>query len=471
MKILFFCIILFFLNTIKAQVFNFSEPIDASKNLQQKIIGKFSNYVLLYAQQRNKNVIYSFNDSLQYIKTTEIDFIKNNANPLLIVADKNEWVLIVYYFEKGKTIIEAARFDENCDLLLQKKIAILDSRYNISPEQLQVADNKKELLIYQIKNENEIEIINCNLVNLDIVFQKTFYWKSVNLYEEFRAVKIDNQMNNYFVFEQNKQRRRLAKHRLLVYKIDSLAREKSTILLVPNITLQELKICTDEKNKQLLVAGFVANDMGTNAFFYARLAADSLAFYQIVPMSENFIRSFTGLEKKKVKRIYNLKIKELIARQDGGLIMISEETIIKNYELILNGTPATQNNQVFSNQADYFYGNLLVNTFYPSGAIHWTQIFYKNQDSENDKGRFSSFFMLKTSAALRFLCNNEISNNPPIYEFQVNALGDSKKQLLNTNFEPNGQIEFAESVQTAHNEGFSLAIRNNKLRLVRISYP
>jgi len=472
MKYLFIFCCCFILSNLQAQLFSFSEPVEVSKDLQHKVIGKYKNYVLLYAQQRSKNVIHIFNnDSLKWVKSTELDLIKNNATPLMVVGNKNDWSLLVYYNEKGKTMIEGFNYNENCELLSRKIIATLDSRYNLLPEQLQISDNKQNLLIYQIKNESELEIINCTLNNFDSVYQKTFYWKSINLYEEFRGVKIDNQLNSYFIFEQNKQRRKLSKHRLILYKIDSFASEKAIILPVPNTTLQELQICVDEKNKQLLAGGFIADDIASSAFFYARFTPDTAAFYQIIPMSETFIRSFTGLEKKKVKRIYNLKIKELIPRQDGGLIMVSEETIVKNYEMILNGTPVTQTTQVFSNQADYFYGNLLVNAFYPSGDIHWQQIFYKNQDSENDKGRYSSFFMLKTASAIRFLCNSEIILNPPIYEFQINALGEPKKQLLTNNFERDCQIEFADGLQTAHNEGFSYFIKSNKLRLVRILYP
>ena len=472
MKYLFIFYCLFFLQNLAAQVFSFSEPIDVSKDLQHKVIGKYKNNTLLYAQQRSKNIIHAFsNDSLKWIKSTELEFIKSSATPLMVVSNKNDWSLLIYYIEKGKTVIEGFNFNENCELLSQKVLVVLDSRYNLLPEQLQISDNKQNLLVYQIKNESEVEIINCNLSNFEKLYQKTFYWKSINLYEEFRGVKIGNDFNSYFVFEQNKQRRKLAKHRLVVYKIDSFASEKAIVLPVPNTTLQELQICVDEKNKQLLMGGFITDDMASNAFFYGRIQPDSNVFYKIVQMDETFIRSFTGLEKKRVRRIYNLKIKELIPRQDGGLIMVSEETVVKNYEMVLNGTPATQTTQVFSNQADYFYGNLLVNAFYPSGDIHWKQIFYKNQDSENDKGRYSSFFMLKTPTAIRFLCNSEIILNPPIYEFQVNALGESKKQLLHPNFERDCQIEFAEGLQTAHNEGFSFFIRSNKLRLARIIYP
>ncbi len=467
---IFFCLTIF--NHLYAQIFSFSEPVDVSKDLQHKIIGKFDNHLLVYSQQRSKNVIHTFsNDSLKWVKTTELDFLKNNINPLMIVNKKNNWLLLTYFIEKGKTIVEGYEFDENCNLSTQKTIAIFDNRYNLLPEQLQVSDNKQNLLIYQIKSENEIEIINCNLNNLDKIYQKTFYWKSINLYEELCGLKIDNQSNSYFIFEQNKQKRKLAKHRLVLYQIDSLASEKAIVLAIPNTSLQQLKLCVDEKNKQLLAAGFIANDVGTNAFFYARFVPNNSPFYNIVNMDETFIRSFTGLEKKKVKRVYNLVVKELIPRQDGGLIMISEEIAIKNYEMILNGTPATANTQVLSSQADYFYGNLLVNAFYPTGDIHWKQIFYKNQDSENDKGRYSSFFMLKTPASIRFLCNSEIALNPPIYEFQINALGEPKKQLLTNDFERDCQIEFTEGLQTTSNEGFSFFIRANKLRLVRILYP
>ena len=176
-----------------------------------------------------------------------------------------------------------------------------------------------------------------------------------------------------------------------------------------------------------------------------------------------------GEKKKKLDGITNLEMNDIILRRDGGIICVAEQNFKFEYQLM----SSFYNDQSPHRQADYLYENILVASIHPDGNLHWKDVLYKSQSSENDNGRYSSYFLMKTPSNLRFLYNDDIRWTTNIFEYIVSGIGAVDRNRL---FEKEGKErvaimpEFRSAIQISATALIATSVRNNRMRLVKISY-
>lgn len=455
---------------LHAQEFTISEPLDISRDSECRIVGSYNDNILVFRQQRFQDIIQAFDANLNVSWHKNIELSKQNINMLGIIADKTFWTVLFYYFERGKTVLEAAQFDGDGNVITQQRIAMLNDRYTLAPEQIVVSENKQTMALYTLALDGQMEILLCDVPTLRTYWHGNFVWEGLNFTREFVQLVTANSGTVYLMFDQHASRRRLQKHQLQFVVIDTTKLVSKFSIPCTDALLYSADAVYDEKNQQLVIVGFASNDnISASGFFYARTNGVDTPTLRITPMDEPFLRSFTGIGRKNLSGVGHLETKRLILRQDGGVIMLAEQVIVQTYELTTGFYPSTQPMPSVA-QADYLYENVLVASFHPTGELHWKSVLHKSQDSENDQGRYSSFVLLKNQSALRLLYNNEITTQPPLYDFSINGKGEGKRQLLDIRLDRDVLLQFAKGVQIAANQCIVPSERNNKLRLVRIAY-
>lgn len=460
----------------KAQTLQVSEESDNGREINLQILGKYGDRVLLFGQNRGDFFLSARTDtSLKQIWKKEIKLPDNADFPLVFIKDTVGFTAIFSRYQQGQTWLSLVHIDSSGNIDLEDDLFSLSDRYPINKDHIQISENKRYLAFALPTLSRKIHLAIYDLIEQRLLWQQHEKIGDTAPLSEHFASLINNKGELFLFFNQNTNRRQLKQHQIMAAVIDSSKKMTAFILPLPNIYLQSCVTAYDERNQQVIIAGFSGSSPNlTDAMFYIRLKPDTYTAqgggisYKNSLYEEPFLRSVTASRRKKAGGIPNLQAETIILRQDGGAMLIGEQVTIKNYELTVGGFPSSPRN--VRQQADYWIGNVVLGAFYPDGNVHWQNVLHKNQHSENDFAIYSSFLLLKTPTALRLLYNQEIFNGTPIYEYSIDALGNSQRKLLEQRITKQ-TIKFRRGVQTGANEAFALAEQFNRLYLVRISYP
>ena len=119
---------------------------------------------------------------------------------------------------------------------------------------------------------------------------------------------------------------------------------------------------------------------------------------------------------------------------------------------------------------DYFYDNVFVLSIAPDGKAQWRSIFHKKQISQEDGAIYSSFFMAKTPAAIRFLFNDEVERSTTVSEFVLNGAGEGERHAIMNTQGQDLMLRFHDATQTGANEIIVPSDDKRRVKLVKIQY-
>lgn len=106
----------------------------------------------------------------------------------------------------------------------------------------------------------------------------------------------------------------------------------------------------------------------------------------------------------KAEELAQFDIDDFIFRDDGGMVMISEQFYI---QVVCTTDPKTGATRC---TYYYHYDNLLVTNFNPDGSVKWMKIIPKYQVTANDGGYYLSYLTLVNDDKLMFVYNDDPKN-------------------------------------------------------------
>lgn len=181
----------------------------------------------------------------------------------------------------------------------------------------------------------------------------------------------------------------------------------------------------DKINEQLIFNGFY-HEKGQKAsagvcYAYYPLSSKPAGKY-FIPFHEDFLEDLLGRNMAK-NGLEDYKIRQMVLRSDGGTILIAErvrETEEIYHDIGIYGFAHSYTKHY------YFYQEIIILSINPGGRFDWSKVIRKDQVSNNDRGRYSSFL-------------STIQKNKIIFLF--NDLSRSHWNLLNYQLTPGGKIE------------------------------
>jgi len=230
----------------------------------------------------------------------------------------------------------------------------------------------------------------------------------------------------------------------------------------------------DNKNQRLVAGGLYTTKDFTRAdgYFWLRIDPNDAATAKpdFTPFPLSLIKNVEGKRyNKKNPGIDELSVRDLVLRQDGGGLIITE----RNRQLERRSNASrTQviNNYGIRPLVDYHYDELIVFSVHPDGDSHWSNILHKKQYSQDDGGVYSSYFLMENPRSLRFLFNDEIRFENTVSEYVVNGRGEFDRNSLFHTRDLDLRLRFRDGVQVAGNELILPSENRNKLRLVKVTY-
>jgi hypothetical protein len=296
--------------------------------------------------------------------------------------------------------------------------------------------------------------------------------------EEFEEISISNNGEVFMLFEKNNSSWDKDRHFIgLISLINNTP--YTTEISAINTVNSGIKMDYDNINKQVKIAGLWSSksDIETEGFFtvilgFSDLMQNSITEIKKQPYDDNILRDLNGLEyKTKNNYLNDFFIRELLHRNDGGIIIIAE--LQREYSR-RNGAPAFD--RAFSDRSfggrsyvDYYCEDLAVISVDPSGNQTWRKILFKKQYSQDDEGIYSSFFILKIPSKMHIIFNDEIKNANTVSEYIIDPLGNFKRNsLLSTEYK-NLRLRFKDGVQISSNSFVVPSEKNGKINLVKVS--
>jgi hypothetical protein len=171
-----------------------------------------------------------------------------------------------------------------------------------------------------------------------------------------------------------------------------------------------------------------------------------------------------------VKGIADLQIQDIIHRRDGGILAVVEQThVFERRPVAMTSRFANRNFSDYIGR-DYYHDNVIAFSVAPTGGIQWRSIFHKKQVSQDDGGKFSSYFIAKTPAALRFIFNDEIERSTTVSEFMLNGVGEGERHALMNTEGRDLYLRFRDALQVAANEIIVPSDDRRRIKMVRIQF-
>ncbi|WMX15537.1 MULTISPECIES: hypothetical protein [unclassified Aureispira] len=454
-------------NLLLAQKVQISEPVDVANEVDYELIGRYEDHFLLYRKSETKFYIQSFATSdlkQNWVKT--IEFSKRDITPFKIVPHKESFSILYYFHKRGKTYIGGKEFNNEAQEIGDFNIGYLNSPLILHRNQIVHSQNKQFFLLYVPGYNGNVEVINFDIFDKKMVWQKNFKFLELSKQREFEQVLVNNMGESFIIFNENNTKRQRQNHQFAILKVTPNRSESSYTVPFNNYISHDMNIQYDEINQQLVASGLYTDHKNSiNGIFYFNTDLAQIPTIQTSELEETFMRSLTGKKSKKINGIQNFTICQLVLRKDGGALLVAEQRFA--YESSI----AFYEEERRKAHADYLYENILVASIHPSGKVYWKDVLFKSQSSENDNARYSSFFAVKTNSSIRFVYNNDISWDTSIFEYVINSSGNVQRNVIAHQIRKSGVLpQLTSSIQVSASEVIALSERDRKLRLLKINY-
>lgn len=478
MKKLFVLFILFQSIVTSAQTLSVSDEIYINGAAGYGIIGKYNERILFFTLEDKEVKLRAYDTKLHKLWEREIEpERKNYATVLEVIGNRQDFNLIYQFRKKNHNYIKIHKYDGQAKLLDSTTVYDWGKDVLAPKLELMYSEDKKSVLIYEVLESRQIKALAINLDSLRPIWDKTLTLKSEwNKPERFEQLLFNNQAEFFAITEEN-NRIGSEKHRFEITKYSKDGGEKLFMLPLKDMISLDVKFSFDNANQQLVAAGLYSakSFLRAQGHFFIRLPpqyndnSENATFkFALHPFDDELASALMGKKVTDTKGLSDLKVQEIVHRRDGGILAVIEQAKLVDRRTTYNNTSSSTSRGLLS--MDYFYENVFALSIAPDGTAQWRAIFHKKQISQDDEARFSSFFMAKTPAAIRFLFNDEIERSTTVSEFVLNGVGEGERHaIMNTQ----GQdlfLRFRDAMQVAANEIIVPSDDRRRLRLVRIQY-
>jgi hypothetical protein len=456
-----------------AQIVTVSEDIPMRNDVAYEVIGKMKGRLLFFRDQTSDFEVQAFNEKMREVWSKELDLDKRNPKTLGLTNSKEDFTIFYRFRRKSQTVIKAQKYDPAANLI--DSTTVKDYGYLFFTPDFEIirSEDKSKVLVYYIEKQSIIHAISFDVDSMRVLWDRQFSPEDFDYSRDILHTVLDNMGNVYFVLEKNNLRYKKETHYYEVHQFidDGEEYKRYNIPLEGKLTY-DVMFSFDNLNKRLKAGGLYAekNPGRANGYFFLSIPRRTPKNYAIYydPFEDEFISTLMGKEVEDNKGIMECSIQDLILRQDGGLLIIGERN--RQYERRMAGTNRIVYDSYNRYIVDYFFDDLFLISIHPDGTPHWKQVLHKKQYSQDDEGVYSSYFMFITPKRLRFLFNDEISQENTVSEYVINGHGEFDRNSILSTENLKLRLRFRDATQVGAREVIIPSERRNQLRLVKVEY-
>ena len=397
------------------------------------VVGMTGNLLYNYRAGADGYFLDAYNDSMNKVAVVKLDFFPDKIYQVHFIAYPDKIIVLYQALESNKVVQYAALLDEKGILkknpvqLGTVKIGIFGATRTYFSSA--VSEDKKMILVYSAEDRgSEIEFDGKWIDETLTVVKRgkakfsgdnTMQHGEVNLTNDgtmymaaFSPVGTSNYADQFWI----------------------LTLPAGTTKFIPKEMPLQSKYATngymkvDNANKQVYFGGFYSDKKNGSydGIIYATydITSGTYTNKKLIPFDQDLIAA-AGARKKK-HAFDNFQVKQLIVKNDGGFLLISEETFITTRS---NYTPGfgyySFYNSSYSNSMvrEYHYDDIMTISYDKDGLRQWSTFVPKSQYSQDDGGLFSSYALLNTGGAIAFLFNDFNTSHSRIQLATLDAAG------------------------------------------------
>lgn len=471
------CFMLHFLCGVTAvftQKVTVSNEINIRPNNAYDILPNIGENILFYHDRGNEQVFEIYDQNLRYKRTKQLFFDKKNLQVLSLIPRKEDFLLIYSFKEEGMSVILMGQYDAygemiQTDTLVYEKSKILSVRHRF----IHSEDKSKTLLFAPMDGGLNMLLVNND--SLQLIYGFTLIFKEFNFKEDFQKITMSNEGEVFILGKKEDNFSKNNKDRAMILKVSDAEKISLHYLVSEKQYMHNLLMSYDNLNQHIVVAGLLStsDESVATGYFSSILNGRFPPFETLIhpnAFSLEFIAEFYGKKPGKIKELSGFYTREMVLRQDGGVLLITE--LQKQYTRRAPMTNANRFGEFVSVRGfvDYYHEDLLILSMNKSGAEEWKKILFKKQFSQDDDGIFSSCFVFKTPSRIRLVYNDEIKTHNTVSEYVLDPAGNyERNSVLSTEYQ-NLKLRFRDAVQISPVSFIVPSEKNYKINMVRIDY-
>lgn len=456
-----------------AQSIHVSEGISIRNDYGYELIGRLRDRILLFRDKFDDFEVQAYDNQMRLSWTRSLeDLDKRGVQILSVVGSKNDFSVVHKLRRRNRSFLRIHKYDPGANLIDSMTIKDYGERL-FSPPVLEIvrSEDKNCFVVFNSSERNKLEITCFRLDKMQTLWDKTIPIDDEFYESGLKAMALSNAGDFFIVNEMNNRRSRLGAHEFLIARINGGTDQYSHIPLGEFLT-SDMRFIFDNKNQRLVAGGLYAEknrDRANGVFYLSLLPGDTTGHVlHYEPFDDKFI---SVLRQKDVsedtKGIENADVKQLVLRQDGGVVVVVE----RQHE-IQRGSAAGRGfwREGMRMVVDFYYDDMFIIAMHPDGRTHWKTVLHKKQYSQDDEGTFSSYFLVRGADKLRVLFNDEIKYENTCSEYVISPNGDFDRNSLVNTIGQNLRLRFRDALQISAGECLIPSEFRNKLRLVLLRF-
>jgi hypothetical protein len=451
-----------------------SKEISIRNNYTYDILPNVGEHIIFYHDRGSEHIFEIYDQDLRFKWEVQPEFERKTIQPIGITSSDSTIIFFYSYREGGDVVTRGIIYDKNIAVKDSATVAIADKRKVSATSRIVFSKDKSKTLLFR-PDDKTLNLLLIDNQTLSIIHDFNLMVPDVNLKTDFEKIHLTND-GQIFVFTQDKSMWKSKDNKgFKMIHIQGAARILATNFRTEYDDISQMIVDYDEKNKQITMAGFVsgANENAATGYFGFSVNPESLpeeAEILISKFSNEFISEASGKTQKKHKELNDYVLKDMIIRNDGGVILVAELTreFMRRSQMNTPGQFGT--GAPLRGFVDYYNEDIILIANHPDGTEHWKKILFKKQFSQDDSGIYSSYYVFKNPSRLRIIYNDEIKNNNTVSEYVIDPLGNfERKSVLSTDYQ-NLKLRFRDAIQTGPNSMIIPSEKSFKINMVKIEY-
>lgn len=456
-----------------AQKVTISEPITLRNDLRFDIIGEMGGHTLIFRSQPAGYSVLALNAAMKESWTKELELDKRVPRLLDLVPGQNHFTLIYQFKDRANTILKAHRYGPGANLLDSVTLLNMGPVFSNPNFQFARSDDRSKSVIVFTEKQDQLRALCFDHDEMRVLWDALITPQDFNYYQDYQGLLVDNDGNMTIITEKYNYRSKREEHHFEFFHYRSATGMlMSFILPMPNLLTYDARFTVDHLNQRLVGSGLYAEkNLGTaDGYFYLNIdpSRPDVRTFENQPFDEPFTVTILGKDAERYKGIPDMALRETVLRKDGGLLLIGER------KRTSERSPISMNRNIYDASQrfaiDYYHDEIFVLSVHPTGLQHWATVMHKKQYSQDDDGVYSSFFLFKTAANLRFLFNDEVKYENTVSEYVLKGNGRFVRNSLLSTENLKLRLRFRDAIQVNSGTLLIPSERRNRLKLVRLEY-